>query len=140
MTPYAQLFRHDPENGLIGDCYRTCIGCLFDLPPDQVPHFNDPPERCHDACRARVNEWLIPRGLRTATIAFSAEVSTLDIVLDFMRALNPNVEYILAGMGRAGVNHCVVARGGDIVHDPSGSGIVGPCDDGNYWLEFLVKR
>jgi hypothetical protein len=38
------------------------------------------------------------------------------------------------------VNHTVVCRGGRIEWDPSmdDAGIVGPCDDGFYWVTWLI--
>ena len=43
MTPYKQLNHHDPDNGIIGDCYRTAIACLLDLPPDALPNYCEGP-------------------------------------------------------------------------------------------------
>ena len=37
MTPQNQLHKHDPANGVYGDCGRTAIACLLDLHPS--PHF-----------------------------------------------------------------------------------------------------
>ena len=41
MTPQTQLNKHDPANGVYGDCGRTVIACLLDLHPSEVPHFWD---------------------------------------------------------------------------------------------------
>lgn len=34
-----QAFLHKPEEGVYGDCYRTCIACLLGIDRDAVPHF-----------------------------------------------------------------------------------------------------
>lgn len=46
MIRHAQTILADPErgdghdaNGVPGDCYRTAIACLLDLPVLDVPHF-----------------------------------------------------------------------------------------------------
>lgn len=42
MTPFKQLYCHNPEGvgeETIGDCFRTAIGVLLDLPPAEIPHF-----------------------------------------------------------------------------------------------------
>ena len=33
-----QANRHDPENGIFGDCYRTCLAGLLGVDRDSVPH------------------------------------------------------------------------------------------------------
>jgi hypothetical protein len=38
MTPHKQRFRHDPANGIYGDCWRTAIACLLDIQPEEIPH------------------------------------------------------------------------------------------------------
>ena len=47
--------------------------------------------------------------------------------------------YILGGQSKTGVNHTVVCHSDKIVLDPSlnDSGIIGPCDDGYYWMTFF---
>ena len=57
MLLQNQTVKHDPENGLYGDCYRACVACLLNLEVDQVPHFY------HDGCNSeigdkRCREWL----------------------------------------------------------------------------------
>ena len=61
-------------------------------------------------------------------------------VLTLMKAMNPGVYYMLSGESRTGCNHVVIALDDEIVWDPSldDSGIIGRCDDGFTWVEFLV--
>ena len=42
MEFYKQLNEHNPDEGVYGDCYRTAIGCLLNIPPEFVPHFCEP--------------------------------------------------------------------------------------------------
>ena len=136
MTPYKQLIRHDPENGSYGDCWRTAIACILNRRPENVPHF------MHDGCEdnaevnRRVARWLHGQGFSVVTIPFEGD---LPAILNMMKVVNPGVWWILAGTSRTGCNHSVIGRDDAIVHDPSpvDAGIVGPCDDGYYWLDFI---
>ena len=40
MIFHSQLIKHDPDNGQWGDCFRTCIACIFNVHNvTDVPHF-----------------------------------------------------------------------------------------------------
>lgn len=142
MKPQKQLFRHRPQDGVYGDCHRTAIAIVLDLDAADVPHFMDASayagsaEDAHDRCEA----WLNERGIATINILFPGAVPVEEI-LTTIAACNPRGRpaFILGGTSKNGVNHSVVACDGEIVCDPSqnDSGIVGPCDDGFYWLTFF---
>lgn len=138
MKYHTQRFKHDPDNGIFGDCQRTALACLLDLELDEVPHFG---EGFPDSIEFhnRVRDFLKTRGLTTFSVPFNA---TLDDVLIQMGNLNPNVDYLLSGMSKRGFNHVVLARGGSIIHDPheDRSNLIGPCDDGYYWVEVLTPN
>jgi len=141
MTPFKQLYGHDPANGIFGDCYRTAIGCLLDMPPEQVPHFYDGLTQESDATEANnaVRYWLSQQGYALVTIAF--ENCTLDDLLYTQRHNNPKLYYLISGKsGAHDCNHIVVACGGQIVWDPSkkDSGISGPNQNNQFIIEFLV--
>lgn len=136
MTPYKQLFRHAPENGVWGDCHRTAIGSIFDVPPDQMPHFCD---RDRDDADRLVGEWLAERGLTQLQFPFACgddPEGSLRAVLRLMRHWNPGQFYLLGGTSRSGYGHTVVCLDDAIVHDPSRDnlGIVGPLEEGCYLL------
>ena len=141
MTPYTQLYSHEPSLGVIGDCWRTAIGCLLDLPPDSVPHFlkehwlGDSADAF--AVSASTKAWLADFGLTYVEHAFTC---SLDDVLDMQRAINPDAYYLLSGSSPRGFNHCVIAKSGAIIHDPypGGGNLVGPAKDGYYWVAYLV--
>lgn len=138
MIRRKQLFRHDPANGVYGDCHRTAIACLLDLEPDQVPHFGSD-YTDSEAFHRREKEWLASNGWCAVSNAFDAP---LDLVLRAQASINPDVYYLLGGKSRTGCGHTVIACGDCIVWDPSldDSGIVGPFDsDGFYWVTWLVS-
>lgn len=41
MTPAKQLFTNADDVRPVGDCWRTCVAMLLDLPPAYVPHWVD---------------------------------------------------------------------------------------------------
>lgn len=141
MTPYKQLFRHKPEEGVFGDCFRTVIGCLLDLAPADVPHFADGGPDNQEIVDTRANEWLAQFNLRLVDTVYEGDVGDLKAVLNCVAHYNPNLHYILAGVSRTGVPHCVICLNDQIVHDPSltNSGIVGPTE-GYYWISFLALQ
>jgi len=142
MKPQKQLFRHKPDEGSYGDCHRTAIACVLDMDAKDVPHFMDArafdggAENAHD----RAEAWLNERGIATINVLFGGNVP-LEEVLRTVAFTNTRGRpvFILGGESKNGVNHSVVCCDGKIVCDPSqdDSGIVGPCDDGFYWVTFF---
>jgi hypothetical protein len=134
MTPQKQLNRHRPDEGIYGDCTRTVLACLLDVDRDTVPHFNDgvwEPE-VKDA-------WLRERDLRSVHVLYPGDLHP-DEVIAAVSAMNPGLYWQLSGESRTGVNHVVICKDGAVEWDTSlnDSGIIGPCDDGYYWVEFLT--
>ena len=123
VTPYKQINHHDPDNGVWGDCYRTAVGCLLDLPPSTLPHVLDRGEWAPEVMR----EWLSERGLYL--VEFPLEMASVSDVLELVNSWNPECpHWLLSGSSGNDVNHVVVCKGAEIVHDPSlnDSGILGP--------------
>ena len=141
MKFYKQLFRHDPQNGIFGDCYRTIIGCFLDIEPKDVPHFFDwhgvDAEKAK-ATRLMIEKFLMQHKLQIFQIPYA--IDDLDVLLKQQRMLNPNIFYMLSGTSKSGCDHVVIAHNDHIVHDPSlnNSGIIGPCTDDLFWIELLI--
>lgn len=140
MIKQKQAFRHDPDNGIYGDCFRTAVACILEVPRDEVPHV------FHDGCESktaetRMDEWLAERGLAQWVIAFQGEGLSLEQLLAPINSAKPKSfpEYLLYGRSKNGTDHVVVCKGNEIAWDPAidGSGIVGPCNDGHWWLVAL---
>jgi hypothetical protein len=136
MTPHKQLIRHNPPEA-IGDCWRTCVACLLDKRPEEVPHFV---ETCWDdapEADRRLRAYLATQGLGMVQLAFGGK---LEDIQPWMKQMNPGVHYMLGGTSRIGVGHQVVCFEDAIVWDPSptDNGIVGPMSDGYFWLSFFV--
>jgi len=138
MIKHTQRFRHRPEEGIYGDCHRTCIACLLDLEPEEVPNFGEYYGDSEAFFKAEA-VFLSSKGLVSVQIPYDC---TLKDLLNIQGGLNPNAFYILGGKSQSGVNHSVIGHGGEIYHDPSitQAGIVEPCTDGYYWISFLVPK
>lgn len=137
MIPIKQRFRHDPDNGIWGDCHRAAVASVLELTLDDVPHFCEG-GGSQETSTKREREWLATRGLVPISISINQDIA-LDDVLSFVERINPGIVFVLGGTSRTGCNHSVVCTNGKIAHDPGldDPGIVGPCDDGFYWLTFF---
>ena len=127
---------HRPEDGIWGDCHRTAYAMALGLDRDTVPHFMDCGvswEKANDDTR----KWLSTIGLNEIT--FPVTGGSPRDVLDSWKVFAPDVPLVLGGMSRTGVGHSVCVFNGEIF-DPStkDSGIIGPMEDGYYWLTFFV--
>ena len=150
MMRFMQTIKHDPDNGQWGDCYRTAIGCLLDLPPDQVPHFCDGAAPNWNTAR---DQWLRDNSLMVVHLGIAAATLTeaLEITATYApdQQLTPGVtlksHYLLTGLSGRGVNHSVVALGCNIVHNPAAhwygddDTLLGPCPETDSWeMEYIV--
>lgn len=145
MTPQKQKYRHAEDEGQFGDCHRTCIAMILDLPRDDVPHFMegtsmDWPDgdprwlACEDAERA----WLATRGLQPVHCAYDGSMP-LSVVLAVLAHTVRNVPVILGCTSTNGGNHSVVYYNGSIFN-PNDSGIKGPMRDGMWWVTTLAHQ
>lgn len=137
MIKQKQIFKHDPSVGIYGDCHRTVLACLLNLHPESVPHFGAMYWNDTVAWDAAVLEFLKGFDLSLVRVMFDATIGT---IFEHMDAINPNVYYMLTGKSRNNTHHIVICKGSEIIWDPAqdDSGIVGPCDDGYYWIEHLI--
>jgi hypothetical protein len=137
VTPVKQRNRHDPANGVYGDCHRAAVATVLDLALDQVPHFGEGGPAAEEF-GVRAREFRRSKGLVPISAVYAPDSGHL-LILHVVGTMNPGVPYLLGGRSRNGVDHTVVCVGDEIVHDPSldDSGIVGPCGDGWYWVTFF---
>ena len=136
MRPQKQRFNHRPEQGEYGDCYRTALASLLDLDRDIVPNFGEHYDDTGAFFRC-VETWLNARGLHLVEIPYKASLADL---LAAQQATNPRAYYLLSGMSDRGLNHSVIACGGGMIFDPhpDDTGLVGPCNDGYFWVSYIV--
>jgi len=141
IIKHTQLFLHDPDNGVYGDCWRATVACLLRLPVEGVPHVCDGPD--DGKASERMRAFLDSQNCALIQVPFLGEMS-LEQVLDYVgsTSVSSGLHWCLMGTSRTGCNHVVICRGNEIVHDPSitQSGIVGPSSDGMWWVEWVVQR
>ena len=140
---HKQLNRHDPDGGVFGDCYRTCIAILCGLHPGEVPNFGTGGTATQADADREAATWLADRGMGLITHTVTGTIGGLPDIMRGMTCQTPGVHYILSGQSRTGVNHSVIACDAKIVWDPSltDAAIVGPMSDDCEWgfiIEFLV--
>ena len=143
MAYQKQLHYHDPEQGIFGDCYRTCLAGLLDVDRDSVPHYVDSiePAEWEKRITPLYAAWLADRGLQELAIpVYGGNVSVEEILTFQATRTSQDSRAMLNGTSATGCNHCVIIGSGKILHDPSltDSGILGPCDDGFYWVTWLI--
>ena len=163
MLKQHQLFRHKPAEFQYGDCGRTAIACVLDMPVMSVPHFIGEFEARQHAQQLgaehprfrefmdkgdistyswerETESWLNRHGYTLLSIMFGAmDTDGPEGLLNFMEVRNPGLYYMLIGESVRGTNHVVVARGGEMVWDPHPDGgfIIKP-HEGYYTAEFLL--
>ena len=142
MKPVFGKSNHIPALGQYGDCFSSCIASITE--EDNVPNFADYPDDLPaDKMFDDANEWLKERGLWLFNVGFRD--NTLEQVLEAMGVWNPDIHYILGGACANGVNHTVVCKGGEVVHNPFPAyDIVGPETDvepghGWYYVWAICK-
>lgn len=133
---HKQLYRHNPNEGIIGDCHRTCIANILGLYPWEVPHFMIGEDEAGSS-----DKWFAERGLNSYYFVNPAEMD--ESLISFGYLVERDVLYIVTGESKTGVNHCVVAKGSSLIFDPSldNSGIVGPSIyDSCYHAQFILPE
>ena len=129
-----------------GDCWRACIATVTGIPAARMPNFvHVHPDDWKGRYRS-VRDQLRPFGLNIFTTYCSAKWEVAKL-LDVFSTENADVPIIVAGRcAHRDSDHAVVLMNGEIVHDPSGAGMVAPClcgcgkpdcDDGWYWIDVI---
>lgn len=127
MTKYPQLIKHvrgteDPAE--IGDCFRTSIACLLDVPPAEVEHFTALAELEKADSDKLAIDWLAARGWE---LVFYRKGAKVDAWFDHVTGerfeqppLEPDEYYLGSGWSPRipNVYHTVVCQNGEIVWDP----------------------
>lgn len=140
MTPIKQRNKHDPDNGVYGDCHRAAVASILDLSLDEVPHFMDGlGSDDGDEFNRRQDAFLETLSLTSITVPFAPPAGGLNDLLVVLGNCNPGRLYLVGGESARNCGRTVIAGDGKIVHDPSpeGDGLIGPMKDGLYWITFI---
>lgn len=118
---------HDPEKGMIGDCWRACIASILDLPCEEVPHFVREEIEGKGHWMELTVRWLNGRGFGIVQCSRDG----------LPKWISYGTLMIACGPGPRHGNHCVIMdQSGSMVHDPhpSREGIL---RDGDFYM--IVK-
>lgn len=144
MIEQKQLFLHKPEQGQIGDCFRTCVACVLDRPVIEVPHgfgefWVDEDTTVTPKVHAQLNDWLHKECYQVRFIEIPLE-GTREQLGTYLQYYYHNMHVIVGCNSKHG-GHSVVMKNNDYMWDPSidNSGCVGPMSDGYYWIGLFVK-
>jgi hypothetical protein len=133
-----QKFKNDSRKGTRGDCWRTCVAMICGVDRDSVPH--DHNIETPDEWRAWREDTAAMLGVKfvEAPYALGPDFELEEIIaMGLHRGFG--LPFILSGSSKIRVGHSVVIDETGVMHDPSGNGIIGPCDDDLYWLEWVVR-
>lgn len=140
MIPYKQLYKHRPDLGTYGDCHRTVIASLLEVPQESIPNFGIHYDSYVDF-EAAERKYLLSQGLVAMSVAYAGDLKN---VLAAISSQQPNLHFILGGLSERGIEHSVIACNGVIVMDPVIGGpdenaLTGPCKDGYWWVTHLIS-
>lgn len=103
MKPLKQKFRHNPDEGVFGDCHRTAIATILGKERDSVPHFGDGGPST-DEFHARVSAYLSEQNLMEVFVAFYGERVSPEEVMSTIGSLNgDHCVYLLGGASPRGL-------------------------------------
>lgn len=144
MLEQKQLFLHLPEQGQIGDCFRTCVACVLDRLQTDVPHGFGEFWVDKDTCvtpqvHAQLNSWLLRQGYQCIFVETPLQ-ATREQLGTYLRHYYHDLHVVIGCNSKNG-GHSVVMRNDDYMYDPSidESGCIGPMDDGYYWIGLLIR-
>lgn len=136
MKPVNQLLIHDPDNGVLGDCFRASIASLVEMPAYDVPHFVSFNEY-EDQWQEQLYNFLDHLGFGYIEIH-----SYPDDYWERLFRLMGDTYHIISGPSPRfpDCTHCVVGLNGKIIHDPhpDKSGLAEPKKDWVYG--FLIAK
>ena len=146
MKLQKQRNLHDPENGLWGDCDRASVASLLGKAIDDVPHFFDKLQEddyvgIKTAFETR-SKWLKDNGVTEITIVMKWEKDP-ESFIRYISEDNVGIPFLLIGESRNHMDHVVICKDGEIIHDPAidNSGIIGPgVINKCYTVQFLIHK
>ena len=111
MRPVDMTQFHGP--GVMGDCMRACVASIIGVDPLVLP-----PPLPTESLVLELDRALRVWGRALVWLAWDGSY------------IPDGVLHLMGGPGPRGVGHCVVAAGGELVHDPhpSRAGLSGPPD------------
>jgi len=141
VIEHKQLHYHKPEFNEIGDCWRTCVACILNVPPHTIPHHYkemwqgtvDIAQEVHKATNVLLRERY---GIQYVEYPISCTLEELKTYCNHYY----HDHHVMIGCNSIHGGHSVIMRNDDYMWDPAidNSGCVGPMKDGYFWIGLLV--
>jgi hypothetical protein len=135
------IFRKQIEDN---DCFRTALGCLLNLEPQDVPHFVNLDGGLGGTWSAEgrmtVSEWLKDRNFEILEFGFHLGVdgTIVKLMENIVYLHGEDIVYLLMGLNRSHMAHVVICRGDKLLWDPSTIHSELPRPNNNvYWVTFI---
>jgi len=132
---------NEPANTAPGNCWTACLASILELPLSEIP---DELEFWKDGMKP-LDSW-IPYQKKTHLWLHNKDIVIVEVRMSSVFYTGPeecfDMYCILSGPSprNSKVNHAVVGKGNQIVHDPhpSRKGLSGEYK--YWWYEFLVRK
>ena len=121
MIPVKQTRNHDPDNGVIGNCFRACIASILECKIEDIPAIEE--QGMAEWDWQELKDWFLGQGLIVLSLDLKGSP----------HQIYPNDDYYIGtGVWPTGVRHSVVYHKGGFVQYPS------PRNDGNFPIDELT--
>lgn len=96
-----------------GNCFQAALASLFELPLEEVPDFCNIYSIETDEWYKEYIKWLNSKGFSSVTVLIDSENDFKD-----------DLEYkgcilLVTGINKDGINHCVIYKNGEPIHNPN---------------------
>jgi hypothetical protein len=135
MIPVEQRALHNPDKGIIGDCFSATLASILHLPIEEVPLFAS----CADDVWVKeCNAWLSQFNLCYIPLQFDSMTATKEWV---QHLGIKNLYHEAAGDSPRfpGTGHSTVGMDGVCVFDPHVEGIGLAKDTNEYWIGLIIS-
>ncbi|WP_298751960.1 hypothetical protein [uncultured Arcobacter sp.] len=128
ITKYKQLIPHgkSDENG---DCFRTAVACLMNIPPEEVPHFCS---KENTDWSGEFMSWLQSKGYTTVNLEWGEWVEDcLKGTYHLLLGISPRFE---------GLFHEIVGYEGYPFHDPHPDNSMITDDTSKWQIKLIIPK
>lgn len=120
MKPYYQLITNHSDH-TPGDCFRTCIACLLEIPPEQIPHVYETTKDSIEGIK-HLNIFLKPKHLQYFEFDFQCDdfEDLKNFLTSYQKIFTTEFWFIITGMTNSeqDLAHCILVNQYGNIHNP----------------------
>lgn len=134
MIPVEQRALHNPEKGIMGDCFSAVVASMLHLPIEEVPLFAAYEE---GVWLKELNRWLFQYNLCYIAI----QLDSAETAIEWIQNLGiKNLYHEAAGDSPRfpGTGHSTIGKDGMCIFDPHPEG-TGVTNEDHYWVGLFVS-